>query len=597
MASKANATELLADAILNKAVTNIWCGYYSKAQINLTEAGNLAEKNKIDYVILNVYRMYSYMYQLNEMWDQAWIYNKRMEDYSKSIHTGIYEADGDVLSNYAVIFAGLGEYSKGNNYFEKAFLAYQRDSMFDLQANAKMDYAMCLVKQKKWDQARSNLDHAYAYYTKAEEPVQLCDLKEKYALYFIDKLDFDSALVYLEKSFNFYLENTMDVDEQRCRLYMAKAHAGMKKYKEARAEALLANEYYKNRPEKHYRLLALELLRDADKALGIHENAFKYLDEYINVQHELAAQKSEMRARELIAEFELEQKQDENNLLKDQNDIQRQRLTILIISGIITILLTILLYILYRQKNNVLEHVKLLQETGEQKNTELEKINGIKDKLISMIAHDIRSPLASVQNTLSLTQDETLSKDDFQRLGKVLEGEIHHLRGMLDNLLLWARQQVTEIKVNKTSFNLSELIVETIELYEKNIEHKQLIIRNNINPQISVFTDRDIIQTVFRNLLSNAIKFTTQGKHIVITLTEEKDKLLLQVKDEGQGISGENLRKIDKNEYLSTRGTSNEKGTGLGLLFSKELLLKLGEKLTIDSKEGTGTTTSISISK
>lgn len=597
MASKADAQELLSDAFLNKGVTSIWAGHYTEAQKNLAEAAKLAEKSNNSSVLLNVYRMYVYMYHLNGMWDKAWIYSKRMEDYSKAIQQNPDYQDGDVLSNYAVIYSGLGEYTKGDSYFEKALVAYQVDSLYDLQANVQMDYAMSLIKQKKFDAARVNLEKSYAFYTKAEEPVQLADLNERYALYFIEKRDYDSALVYLQQSLAFYLENTMDVDEHRCRLYMARAYAGKKNYQKTITEASLANDYFKKRTEKHFRLQALELLCEADKALGVEKNAFRYLDDYITTQHELTAQKSEMRALELIAEFELEQKQNENDLLKNQYDAQRQRLTILVISGISMLLFAILLFVLYRQKNKVLEHVKLLQETGEQKNIELEKINGIKDKLISMIAHDIRSPLASVQNTLTLTQDKTLSQNEFQQLGKVLEGEIHHLRGMLDNLLLWARQQVTEIKVNKTSFNLYELISETLSLYEKNIEHKELIIHNTVNSEIIVFTDRDIIQTVFRNILSNAIKFTKNGKYIDIALTEEKGNLLLRVIDKGQGISPENLEKIAKNEYLSTRGTSNEKGTGLGLLFSKELLQKLGEKLSIESESGKGTTASISISK
>lgn len=589
-AKKSNATEILTDALINKATERIWSGNYTEAQKILNEANLIAHENNLDDAIFNIYGFYSYIYQLNEVWDQAWIYNKKMDAFIKSSKKPSDYIFGVVEDNYAMIFYGLGEYDKSNTYFDIAIKDYNNDSAFDLAANCKMEYAISLLKQHDFEKAYKNIVAANEYFSTQDEPVQITDVNEKFAQYYIATKKYDSALSYLQKSLDFYLANTLLVDEHRCRLFMAKAYAGLNNFSKAKSEAILVNNFFKERIEKHFRLDALEILCAADKALGVTENAFLYLDEYIVVQGELNEQKSEMRTRELIAESDI-------SVLQNQNDAQRQRLTILIVSALCILTFTVLLFILYRQKNKVLDHVKLLQETGQQKNAELEKINGVKDRLISMIAHDIRSPLASVQNTLSLTQDETLSTHEFKSLGKVLEGEIHHLRGMLDNLLLWARQQVTEININKTSFNLFELITETLVLYDKNIAHKKMNINNKISPEISLFSDRDIIQTVFRNMLSNAIKFTNQDKSIDILLQEENERFLLIIKDEGMGISSDNLTKIIKKEYLSTRGTSNEKGTGLGLMFSKELLEKLGENLIIESTPNKGTTVFITISK
>ena len=101
-----------------------------------------------------------------------------------------------------------------------------------------------------------------------------------------------------------------------------------------------------------------------------------------------------------------------------------------------------------------------------------------------------------------------------------------------------------------------------------------------------VITDRNIIHTVLRNILSNAIKFTPPGKHISFETEKKDDYLFISIKDEGVGISAEILDKINKKEFISTRGTNNEKGTGLGLMFSFELLAKLDEKIFIQTTNG-----------
>ena len=297
-----------------------------------------------------------------------------------------------------------------------------------------------------------------------------------------------------------------------------------------------------------------------------------------------------------MTEYDLEQKEKENVLLKSQNELQKEKLALLIVSGIIIFIIGVLLYVLYQQKKSALAQVQKLQKFTQEKNSELGRLVAVKDKLISMIAHDIRAPLASLQNTISLTHDNILNKEEFDHLTHILLGETNHLRGMLDNMLLWARQQIVDIQVNKTNFNLDELLTNIFELYQSNILQKNLIIHNNIAAGTIIFSDQDIIHTVLRNIISNAVKFTPSGKNIFINYNQENKKTLLSVTDEGNGISKDVLAKIELNEFVSTRGTANEKGTGLGLLFSKDLLGKLGENFSIKTNTEKGTTVTISIS-
>ncbi len=223
------------------------------------------------------------------------------------------------------------------------------------------------------------------------------------------------------------------------------------------------------------------------------------------------------------------------------------------------------------------------------------KKNEIKDKLIPMIAHDIRSPLATLQNTLALTRDNIISPEEFQQLSFSLEGDVFNLSGMLENMLLWAREQMFEIKINKVKFDLSETFKEVILMYRNNLVAKNITLHNYMPQNLDVVSDKEIIAVVVRNLFSNAVKFTATGKNIYISQIFFNGKAYISIKDEGKGIPPETLEKLKTKQHTTSRGTANEKGTGLGLMFSSEMLNKLNEVFDITSYPDKGTSVTFSV--
>ena len=328
-------------------------------------------------------------------------------------------------------------------------------------------------------------------------------------------------------------------------------------------------------------------------------------------------------ARKQAEQSILDAQNNQSVFLIDELTQQDKIVTTLIIASAIFLLSAILLLILYLRKGKNSKVSEMHKEEYEdrmkdiekrmheiqQKNIELQKehkelqanydtlqkTNDIKDKLIPMIAHDIRSPLANLQNTLSLTRENIISPEEFQKISAALEADVFNLRGMLDNMLLWAREQLVEIKINKQKFDISETLKDVILMYRNNLVTKKITLHNYMPQHLEVSTDKEIIAAVFRNLFSNAVKFTEPGKNIYISQMFFNGKAYISLKDEGKGMQPETIQKLNNKEHISTRGTANEKGTGLGLLFSREMFNKLEEAFDITSYPNQGTSVTFSV--
>lgn len=597
LAKKLKSNRLLTPSLIQQGSNYIWAADFDKALDLVTECISIASQDNNFEDLQGANDLLSYIYQLTGVWDKAWIYAiKSLEINLQHSYESNYSA-ASAHSSLANIYAGLNDYANAEKFFYIAKQGYVSDSDFDNLANCYLDIAKMYIPQKKYLRAKTNLDTAYRMFVSENEDIQIADALETYGLYFLSLNQYDSSYNFYIKAFDIYVKNNLPVDEHRVKISLAKIAYFQNNFSLAKQLLLDGYDFYKSRKETSLRLEILLWLNKTDMAQGIKENASSYFNEYLNLSDSIKQYNAELRARELTTRYELEKAKQENEHLKAKNELQTQRLTILVISGIIVFITSLLLSVLYRQKNLALNQVKHLQQQTESNNKELANLNNVKDKLISMIAHDLRSPLASLQNTLSLAIDNTLNKEEFARLGRILEGEMYNLRGMLDNMLLWARQQVMDIKVNKTKFNLSATVKEILSLYENNIIHKGLIVQNNLPEDLEVYSDKDILTTVTRNILSNAIKFTNTGKNISISHHITGSKLFIAFKDEGTGITDDVLQKINRHEFVSHRGTSNEKGTGLGILFSRELLNKLGENLSIETFPDLGTTVMFSITQ
>jgi two-component system, sensor histidine kinase LadS len=251
----------------------------------------------------------------------------------------------------------------------------------------------------------------------------------------------------------------------------------------------------------------------------------------------------------------------------------------------------------HREKILLEEEVKLRTVEIQQQNLELEEVNHVKDKLLSVVSHDIRGPLGSLHLALNLVKSGSLTLAEFQKVSEDLEARLTHTTEFIDNLLQWAKLQMRGETFEPDRVDLSKLADESVKLLEPECVQKNILIKNHFGGTLEAYADLNMIRSVFRNLLTNAIKFTKPKGTISLNAYRVEDRIIISVADSGVGIPEKNREKLFTISSVATQGTKQEKGTGLGLLLCKEFVEKNGGTIWFETEEGKGTTFFFSLPK
>ena len=228
---------------------------------------------------------------------------------------------------------------------------------------------------------------------------------------------------------------------------------------------------------------------------------------------------------------------------------------------------------------------------------ELRELNAVKNKMFSIISHDLKAPIYGLRNLFRNVQEKQMSAAELKKSVPDIQNDLNYIVGLMDNLLQWAKAQMETNSVNPQKVDIKKSINEVIQLLHLQAASKQISIIEDAPSDIFCLADRDMISLVIRNLASNAIKFTKEKGSIMIGLYEHHSFIEVYVKDSGAGISDETIQKINSQDFYSTKGTASESGTGLGLKLCKEFLERNGSHLHIESEPGAGSTFSFSLPK
>ena len=252
-----------------------------------------------------------------------------------------------------------------------------------------------------------------------------------------------------------------------------------------------------------------------------------------------------------------------------------------------------------RTSNRDITEHKLNESKIQKINEELKKLNAAKDTFFSIIAHDLKSPFQGLLGYSQILSEEYSTLTEEEKITFI--NNIYELSKdtftLLENLLIWSRIQTGKLVFNPDLFNLHQKLLPTISILTQVAANKNIAIDCQIDKKILVNADSNMMQTVIRNLISNAIKFTNSGGRIIISTNSIENYVELSVKDNGVGIKKENLENLfETGNNLSTKGTANEEGTGLGLILCAEMIKMHSGKIWAESEIGKGAKFTIRIS-
>jgi signal transduction histidine kinase len=249
------------------------------------------------------------------------------------------------------------------------------------------------------------------------------------------------------------------------------------------------------------------------------------------------------------------------------------------------------------------EEISMINEEVNKKNVEIENqaqvlkaSNTTKDKLFSIISHDLRGPVHQLHEIFKLMDSGYISGEEFQKvLVPKLRERVSYVTALTDNLLHWAKDQLEGIQVKPTLFNLTEVIQENINLLTAEALKKKVNLVSTAALKCDVCADKNMIRLVLRNLVSNAIKFTPSDGNVTVAAGIDHQYAIVTVHDTGIGLSAEDTAKILSKDYFTRYGTAGEKGSGLGLMLCREFIEKNKGVLTIESMPGKGSKFSFTV--
>src|SRR5690606_25433416 len=274
-------------------------------------------------------------------------------------------------------------------------------------------------------------------------------------------------------------------------------------------------------------------LGEYDKALMYHQDFKRYNDSIFNLENSKSIAANEAQL-DFIAK--------ENNLiLLNEKKLNRQRLLIYLFSFGALVLLTILFFIqrsrkLERKLNSLLANKNFDLKKRER---ELQELNDTKNKFFSIIAHDLRAPIASLNGLIDLLKDNQIKAKDFMQFAPQLSEQVKSISFTLNNLLIWGQAQMKGAKSKPERCDLGKLAQQNIQLLSEQAQKKQIVIQQRIAPRSMVFADKEQINLVFRNIINNAIKFTENNGKIYIQAKETSNQFQVEISDNGVGMDPE----------------------------------------------------------
>ncbi|MGF7082736.1 tetratricopeptide repeat-containing sensor histidine kinase [Mucilaginibacter sp. UYCu711] len=535
-------------------------------------------------------------------YDSKGDYSKALDCYFKSLFINIKRKDelssAYKYNNIGLIMQRLELYPKAINYYNRALAIWKKRDNKQGISGACQNIGETLLAQHKLPEAIKYLRKASAIFHQLGDTDGISLVYYDLGLYNYYTNHTDSAVYYLNLALSTATKNKILFNQANANIGLAVVYNLEKKYQQAYDHALQAQNI-------GAKLNSLSIKTDAALGLSKALAGLKRFEEAYHQYELYSALKSDLKHNESVHKIMLYNL--ELDFAKKQKDLtakQRQKeklyqqkiakqTTENLVSAAVILILAIIAAVYYVAKSKQQKINALLAAQQADLNTQATKLNELnilKDRLIGVLAHDLRAPISTLRGLFNLMIDTSISTEEFIAMTPRVFHTLEHTSDFLDTLLFWINSQVDLAEDRTTNFGLIDIVNRELLHLEDKLKQKNITIKINVAVNTVAHADPNSVRIVVHNFLTNAIKFSNRDGIIEILAWLEGDEgVVFCLKDYGVGMTTEYLNTLFKSQVTSATGTENESGTGMGLLFCKDLIEKQKGKIWAKSNLGAGT--------
>ncbi|ASU33250.1 tetratricopeptide repeat-containing sensor histidine kinase [Mucilaginibacter xinganensis] len=646
---KINYRQGLANGLVLTGHANFFKGRFAQGQQNFDEALDIYKSINDLKGLSNCYKLYGRMDNLLAKYQTALYYlnlaldlNTQLKDdteiadcyknigivyfsegqnstaldyYYKALYLTIknndHNASASIYNDIGVVLQGMEVYPKALEHYHKALNLFKGTNNLTGVGTINENIGEVLIAHKEYDRAIVHLSKAIKIAKKQDDKDGMSSVFTDLGLCYAHKGQFALAKRYLDTSLQIASKFKIVYNQAYALIGMATMYNLQKDYKNAYIYATQGQHLAATLRNLTVRSSAALQLNKTLAGLGRYDDAYNMLKRYNELKDSLNNNESIQKLTSYNLELNFASK--ERQLAqqhKEKDDsynqrIKQQRLINLIFLTIIIGMLAVSI-VYYRQKRKQQQINAMLEDKNRevlQQKTDLDDqakklndLNVLKDRLISVLAHDLRAPLSTLRGLFSLLEDETISHEQMLAMIPGVLKKLEYTSDFLDTLLFWINSQMDNFDSSTKSFFIKDIVAYETESYLEQAKLKGINIIDSVSQDAVASADPNSIRIVIRNLITNAIKFSSENDTIEITSIQQDDhNYVISVKDTGMGMSEEQLGKLFKSKVNSNTGTNNESGTGMGMLFCKDLVEKCSGKIWVTSKQGQGTKFSFTV--
>lgn len=501
------------------------------------------------------------------------------------------------IHNVGRVFKELGQYNRALDHLQISQRMSRQIKDREGEPYSLDEIGDVLLRQGNYDSALTTLFAALKEGRKLQLTGLLPKTMSSIAKTYMQRGEYENSLKYYDTTYTLYSSNKDNYGLAEVELGRGDVYQRQHRYDEALASVNKSLAQAKKLNARMLEIQCFNQLSSLWEMKGDFKKSLAYYKRYKQLEDTLFSQDMQAKLLRDQIRFETESKDSQIAALSQQQEstegalkrkefVQNILVVVMALSGI-------LLFSVYRSGQRRRQINALLvrhQKETEKRSEELERLNQVKDKFFSIISHDLRSPINALSGLLDLLDKGAVSSSELPKHIKELKTRFNHTRALLNNLLDWTLLQMDKLNLQKGKIDLKKLVDENIQLLA-DTPGKEISLINEVAPNTIGYADSNTINLVIRNLITNAIKFTNDKGEVKVSAVARENEWVVSVKDNGVGMATEVLRILfDKTSPYTTRGTANEKGTGLGLILCKEFVEKNGGRIWVESAEDYGST-------